>query len=117
MPEPLGPMIPTLSPRMIVVVRSRIDRRGRRSRNATPLASMTSVPDRSASWTCIRAVPCRSRRCWRASRIAFERPDPALVAGPPGLDALADPDLLLGQLLVEEGVLALLGREQLVLCA
>src|SRR5437899_2842781 len=32
---------------------------------------MTRLPDRSASWTCIRAVPVRSRRCWRASRIAL----------------------------------------------
>ena len=48
----------------------------------------------------------------RSSRRAFERPDPPLVAGPAGLDPLADPDLLLGQPLVEEGVLALLGRQR-----
>ena len=35
--------------------------------------------------------------------------DPAFVAGPPGLDARADPDLFLGQLLVELGVLPGLG--------
>ena len=45
----------------------------------------------------------------------LERPDPPLVAGPSGLDALADPDLLLGQPLVEEGVLTLLGRQRRLL--
>ena len=41
----------------------------------------------------------------------LERPDPPLVAGPAGLDALPDPDLFLGQPLVEERGLPLLGRE------
>ena len=73
---------------------------------------MTSVPDFSASWASIRALPVRSRRARRSSRIALRAPDPPLVAGPAGLDPLADPDLLLGQPLVEEGVLALLGGER-----
>ena len=60
-----------------------------------------------------RALPLAALRAGLAHRL--QRPDPALVARPAGLDALADPDLLLGQLLVEEGVLALLGREELLL--
>ena len=44
----------------------------------------------------------------------LEGADPPLVAGAAGLDALADPRLLLGQLLVEEVPLAGLGREQLL---
>ena len=76
---------------------------------------MTRVPDRSASWTCIRAVPCRSRRCRRASRIALRaRTRPSLRVRRASIP-LRIHDLLLGQLLVEEGVLPLLGRQQLLL--
>ena len=60
-----------------------------------------------------RALPLATLLAGLAHRL--EGPDPPLVAGPAGLDPLADPDLLLGQLLVEEGVLPLLGREQLLL--
>ncbi len=45
----------------------------------------------------------------------LERPDAALVAGAAGLDSLANPDLFLRQLLVEEGRLPLLGGEELLL--
>ena len=76
---------------------------------------MTMVPDRSASCTCIRAVPWRSRRLRAGLAHRLQGPDAALVAGPAGLDPLADPGLLLGQLLVEEGVLAGLGRQELLL--
>ena len=44
----------------------------------------------------------------------LERADAPLVAGAAGLDPLADPGLLLGQLLVEERLLLGLGGEQLL---
>ena len=55
------------------------------------------------------------RRAARAGRDAggalLQRPHAALVPRAPGLDALADPDLLLGQLLVELGGLGGFGRQ------
>ena len=42
----------------------------------------------------------------------LQGPHAAFVARPPGLDALADPGFLLGQLLVEQGVLLLLGGQR-----
>ena len=76
---------------------------------------MTSVPDRSASCDLHprRALALAAPLAGLAHRL--QGPDAALVAGPAGLDPLADPDLLLGQLLVEEGVLAGLGRQELLL--
>ena len=76
---------------------------------------MTSVPDRSASCDAASG-PCPAARgaCVRASRIAFEGADAALVAGAAGLDPLANPDLFLGEPLVEERVLPRLGGEDLL---
>ena len=69
LPEPLGPMMPTLSPLMIVVVRSPITGRPPYP-NVAPCASTTSLPERSASWIWILAVPTLVRRARRSSRSA-----------------------------------------------
>ena len=66
---------------------------------------MTSVPDRSASCTCIRAVPCRFAPLLRDSAHRLRARGPGPRCGSAGPRPLADPDLFLGQLLVEEGVL------------
>ena len=79
-----------------------------------PCASTTSLPERSASWIWIFAVPTRvaPRPPLLAQRL--QRPDPPLVAGAARLDPLAHPDLLLGQLLVEERLPGDLRRQQLL---
>ena len=69
LPEPFGPISPTRSPRMIVVVSSRTIARSPREK-PTSRASTTSRPDRSASCACSRTVPTRSRRALRSTRNA-----------------------------------------------
>ena len=50
LPTPFGPMMPTRSPRRIVVLKSRTTGRPSQAK-FTSSASTTSLPDRSASWT------------------------------------------------------------------
>ena len=81
----------------------------------TSSASNTSVrtrrPARPACGRC-RSV---SRRAARSCAHRHQRPHPALVAGPPRLDALAQPDFFLGQPLVELLLRDGLVREPLLL--
>ena len=114
LPEPLGPMMPDLvaahdrrrqvaDDRPVAVAEA--DPLGLDDQGARPLGLLHLHPR--------RALPLAPLLAGLAHRL--QGPDPALVAGPAGLDPLADPDLLLGQLLVEEGVLPRLGRQQLLL--
>ena len=96
---------------MIIVEKSRTIGAARRSGNGAFLASITSRPERSASWISIFTSPGRSRRCAADFAQGLQGADPAFVARAPGLDARADPDLFLGQLLVELGVLPGLGLQ------
>ena len=88
LPEPLGPMMPTLSPRMMVVVKSRtIGAVAVGERDALRLdrpACPSARPPAPAS----RTVPVRSRRALALAAHRFEGADPALVAGAARLDAL-----------------------------
>ena len=66
MPEPLGPMMPTRSPRMMVVVRSRTIGRSPRA-NDTPRASITSRPD-ALGLLRLQLHACRRARAARRAR-------------------------------------------------
>ncbi len=72
------------------------------------------MPDRSASCAddARSALPLAPPLVVGAHR--FERANSSLVPRPPGLDALSDPRLLLGQLLVEEFLLSGFGARELV---
>ena len=89
------------SPRMMRVEKSAITGPLPKS-NATSRASNTSLPDGAASCALRSICPSRSRRSRRSVRNCFERADSAFVASAPRLDALADPRLLLRELLVEQ---------------
>src|SRR5690606_37624069 len=59
------------------------------------------------------ALPLDTPRAFVPHRL--ERADPTLVTGTAGLDALANPDLFLGQLLIEQGVGRRFGGQLLLL--
>src|SRR5690606_7032123 len=108
LPEPLLPIRPMRSPRSTWVVSSRISGGWPGQAKLTLSSSSTRLRDASAVSSWKLALPCRSLRRARS-------PHPAFVTGAPGLDALADPGFLLGQLLVEQRIGRRLGLQLLLL--
>ena len=108
LPEPLGPMSPTRSPRMIVVVKSRHDDAvaAREAHVRAPRRRAVPSARASCAWSCTRADALAPSAALDAQRL--ERAHASLVPRASRLDAGADPDLLLRQLLVELRPLLLL---------
>ncbi len=111
MPQPLGPMMPTLSPRMIVVEKAPTIFLSSQEKEIAS-ASTTIRPLRSASRMTSRETPACSCLRARSSAHLHQCPDPALVAGAARPDPLPDPRLFLGQLLVEVVPLLLFSLQQ-----
>ena len=111
MPEPFGPMIPTRSPR-VMVVDEVADDHALAPREAHVRASTTSRPERSASCACKlhRARALAPLPALDAQRL--ERAHASLVPRATRLDAGSNPDFLLRELLVELRPLARLGGER-----
>ena len=102
LPLPFGPIRPTLSPRRMREEKSCITRCRRNACDTCavpPPACPNARPPPPRRPTL--AEP-RARRALAAQRL--QAPHAAFVAGAPRFDALADPDLLLRQQLVELGV-------------
>ena len=110
MPEPLGPISPTRSPRMIIVEKSRT--MVRLAVAEMELLGLDHQPARALGLLDLHfhvAGPLAAVAADFAQ--GLQGADPAFVARAAGLDAGADPDLFLGQLLVELGVLPGLGLQ------
>ena len=110
LPEPLGPRIPTLSPRMIMVLKSWTmtlsgQEKARSAGADHQPAALVAVLQLNA-----RLARLLSAATWRSSRISIKDAHPALVAGPAIADTLADPDLFFGQLAIERRPLILARR-------
>src|SRR5690606_24268269 len=87
---------------MTLVVRLRTSGRWPGQAKLTLSSSITRLPEASAVSIWKLALPRAAPCAFVPHRLG--RTDPTLVTGTAGLDALADPDLFLGQLLVEPGV-------------
>ncbi len=71
LPAPLGPMSPTLSPRVSTVEKSRTSGGLPGHAKVRFSASTTFTPVRPASASCMATLPCRVRRSARSARIFF----------------------------------------------
>jgi hypothetical protein len=83
LPEPFGPMRPTRSPRMIVVVKSRTMTRSPWEK-LTPRALATSLPERSDSSALSRTVPVSLPAGPAFQPERLERANPPFVSGAAG---------------------------------
>ena len=107
LPAPFGPTMPTRSPRMMRVEKSRTTARSPYDFD-TRSATATSRPDRSACAASSRTVPWAPRCSFRCLRSACRSAEPLLVALAPRGDAIAQPVLLHRDLAAELVLLAFL---------